>query len=67
MIPNNEMPGACPGALSRADNKTEICSECGLDEALTQWMDGYIAAVEEWPIAGKHALTLALNIKVEDL
>ena len=28
-IPNNERPGEYPGALSREDNKTEICSECG--------------------------------------
>lgn len=33
-IPNNETPGLYPGALSRLDNKTEICSECGQDEAL---------------------------------
>lgn len=33
-IPNNKTPGAYPGALSRKDNKTEICSQCGVDEAL---------------------------------
>lgn len=33
-IPNNESPGMYPGALSRKDNKTEICSECGVLEAL---------------------------------
>lgn len=33
-IPNNDMPGAYPGALSRVDNKTYICSECGVMEAL---------------------------------
>lgn len=33
-IPNNDTPGAYPGALSRADNKTEVCSQCGYDEAL---------------------------------
>jgi len=32
-IPNNDTPGAYPGALSRRDNKTEICSECGQMEA----------------------------------
>jgi hypothetical protein len=41
-IPNNEMPGAYPGALSRLDNKTEICSECGTDEAMEDYMDGHI-------------------------
>ena len=33
-IPNNETPGAYPGALSRWDNETEICSLCGSAEAL---------------------------------
>jgi hypothetical protein len=36
-IPNNEMPGEYPGALSRIDNKTEICSECGVLEALRDY------------------------------
>ena len=35
-IPNNLRPGAYPGALSRTDNKTEICSECGTLEAMEQ-------------------------------
>jgi predicted RNA-binding Zn-ribbon protein involved in translation (DUF1610 family) len=33
-IPNNESPGAYPGAISRKDNQTEICSNCGTMEAL---------------------------------
>lgn len=33
-IPNNQTPGAYPGAVSRKDNKTMICSECGTREAL---------------------------------
>ena len=33
-IPNNESPGAWPGALSRRDNKTEVCSDCGVAEAM---------------------------------
>jgi len=33
-IPNNETPGAYPGAISRKDNKTEICSACGVEEAV---------------------------------
>lgn len=36
-IPNNQHPGAYPGALSRKDNKTEICSSCGIDEALADF------------------------------
>lgn len=26
-----------PGALSRVDNKTEICSDCGIEEARAEW------------------------------
>lgn len=33
-IPNNEMPGKYPGAISRLDNETEICSSCGVEEAI---------------------------------
>lgn len=36
-IPNNETPGLFPGALSRLDNRTEVCSACGRAEALSQW------------------------------
>jgi len=40
LIPNNDMPGAYPGALSRRDNVTEICSDCGQREAFEDagWM-----------------------------
>ncbi len=34
MIPNNQTPGAYPGALSRFDNHTEVCSMCGSVEAM---------------------------------
>lgn len=37
-IPNNVTPGAYPGALSRVDNKTEICSECGVLEAIDDYV-----------------------------
>lgn len=37
-IPNNETPGAYCGALSRVDNQTEICSACGDDESLEEYM-----------------------------
>lgn len=33
-IPNNLNPGGFPGALSRVDNETYICSLCGEDEAI---------------------------------
>lgn len=38
-IPNNETPGAYPGALSRIDNETEVCSECGTREALRMFFE----------------------------
>jgi len=37
-IPNNETPGEYPGAISRWDNATEVCSQCGEDEAMIQMM-----------------------------
>jgi ribosomal protein S27AE len=40
MIPNDEVPGQYPGALSRYDNETEICSKCGTREALYQMAHG---------------------------
>ena len=38
-VPNNLTPGAYPGALSRSDNKTEVCSECGTAEAMMDFMN----------------------------
>lgn len=38
-IPNDERPGAYPGALSRYDDTTEICSACGSDEAWFNFMN----------------------------
>ena len=36
-IPSDEKRGQYPGALSRLDNETWICSECGTDEAMFNW------------------------------
>ena len=36
-IPNNELIGKYSGAISRRDNKTEICSACGTNEALLDY------------------------------
>lgn len=36
-IPSDENPGAYPGAISRVDNETEICSNCGVEEAILQY------------------------------
>lgn len=44
-IPNNVTPGEYPGAISRLDNKTEICSSCGTEEALEDYYEG---SVKDW-------------------
>lgn len=49
-IPNNFLRGQYPGALSRVDNRTEICSDCGTEEAMEQWQTGKINA--EWLAKG---------------
>ncbi len=49
-IPNNQTPGDYPGALSRVDNRTEICSDCGLHEALEDFFDNNLTPIESWPI-----------------
>jgi DNA-directed RNA polymerase subunit RPC12/RpoP len=52
-IPNNETPGAYPGALSRADNETYVCSACGTHEAMEQFTTGRLTPISEWPITGE--------------
>jgi hypothetical protein len=49
-IPSNQNPGAYPGAISRADNKTEICSDCGVAEAMLDYARGGCQPVEDWPV-----------------
>jgi hypothetical protein len=44
------LPFGYPGALSRVDNKTEICSECGQEEALLQWAGNVLGGTNTWPI-----------------
>jgi hypothetical protein len=37
-VPNNETPGAYPGAMTRwGGRQIEICSQCGQDEAMAQF------------------------------
>lgn len=50
-IPCNEHPGEYPGAISRADNETEICSACGNDEAMQDYTQGGCTPVKYWPLA----------------
>ena len=48
-IPNNDQPGAHPGALSRVDDSTEVCSACGVEEAVEQMTnDGRRPTRENW-------------------
>ena len=48
-IPNAVYEGQYPGALSRTDNKTEICSQCGQDEAFEQ-MAGRLRPRKLWGV-----------------
>ena len=41
-IPNTEHPGEYPGALSRVDNTTEVCSRCGVHEAMAALLGGQL-------------------------
>lgn len=46
-IPNDLDRGKYPGALSRTDNKTEICSGCGVAEAIADW-HGELEPQSKW-------------------
>lgn len=37
-IPNNNNIGKYSGAISRRDNKTEICSDCGTREGMKDYL-----------------------------
>lgn len=49
-IPNDEQPGAYPGALSRTDNFTEVCSACGSREAMEQFagLHNLVGEARDW-------------------
>lgn len=49
-IPNNMTPGLYPGALSRTDDKTEICSACGEEEALIALAPQELWSVGKWDL-----------------
>lgn len=52
-VPNDQEPGRFPGALSRADNETYVCSACGSLEAMFEFFhrDVPLPAVTE-PMPG---------------
>lgn len=41
-IPSAEHRGEYPGALSRVDNTTEVCSRCGVHEAMLAALGGQL-------------------------
>lgn len=46
-----DLPLGHPGAISRVDNRTEVCSPCGVDEALADYFGRTLAPVSAWPVA----------------
>lgn len=40
-------------ALSRADDKTSVCSNCGLEEAIEIFSQGKCTKLDEWPLVPK--------------
>jgi hypothetical protein len=65
-IPSNLTPGRYPGAISRVDNKTEICSDCGREEAMSiialeaLWP---VSALQEFPAAATRAFERMLLVE----
>lgn len=57
-IPNSRTPGAYPGAMSRADNATEVCSACGYDEAMRAFSGKGVQPVDEWPVTRAHTIAI---------
>lgn len=53
-IPNNANPGAYPGALSRYDNATEICSACGQAEGMSGL---FLGSVDKDKLADMETIT----------
>jgi len=46
-VPNREQVGKYPGALSRIANY-EICSDCGVDEALRDYRKMPVKGLGDW-------------------
>lgn len=66
-IPNESEPGAYPGALSRTDNKTELCSRCGTDEAMEDFTGNRLTPQNQWPINKWHPLTVQMMDATKNL
>lgn len=50
-MPSTLHKGQYPGALSRYDNATEVCSSCGVEEAIAHLMKGWDSL---HPVTGIH-------------
>ena len=61
LIPNNDSPGCYPGALSRTDNQTEICSSCGTDEAIKKTFYNILDLKTSWPISKESIFNFGLE------
>lgn len=57
-IPNDLDRGRYTGALSRTDNKTEICSGCGVTEAIEDW-HGQLSPQKDWEYPRSQRSTVA--------
>jgi len=52
-IPNAAYRGQYAGAISRTDDMTEVCSGCGVDEALSRIVEkGSLISQDHWPVGG---------------
>lgn len=62
-IPSLARAGEYPGATSRADNETEICSACGADEALRIELSNELVPMHDWPIMnGAHEFATSAEV-----
>lgn len=62
-IPNNKTPGLYPGAMSRVDNRTEICSECGIEEAMNYFTAEPLPDISLWPLATSRKVFSASQVQ----
>ena len=51
-VPNTAYKGQYPGAVSRVDNETEVCSRCGVEEAMLE-IKGRLNGMKTWWINRK--------------
>lgn len=59
--PRCEMQLSTHPALSRADDRTAVCSICGVDEALEAFTAGAVTPKRDWPIKPRIVVSLRDN------